>query len=126
MRRRNAILAAMSSAALAATLVAACTSSSSSSVSPPGRPSGSQAGTYVVPAGIHKIKHVIIVMQENRSFDTYFGTFPGADGIAMRNGTPAACVPSPAGGCVRPYHDTADVNGGGPHGEVNAVADVAG
>jgi phospholipase C len=30
--------------------------------------------------GIHKIKHVIIIMQENRSFDSYlyFGTFPGA------------------------------------------------
>src|SRR5947208_9328988 len=28
-----------------------------------------------------KIKHVIIIMQENRSFDEYFGTFPGADGI---------------------------------------------
>ena len=27
--------------------------------------------------GIHKIKHVIIVMQENRSFDSYFGTYPG-------------------------------------------------
>ena len=27
--------------------------------------------------GIHKIKHVIIIMQENRSFDSYFGTFPG-------------------------------------------------
>ena len=25
-------------------------------------------------------------MQENRSFDTYFGTFPGADGIPMANG----------------------------------------
>ena len=24
--------------------------------------------------GIHKIRHVIVVMQENRSFDTYFGT----------------------------------------------------
>ena len=32
-------------------------------------------------AGIHKIKHVVIIMQENRSFDSYFGTFPGADGI---------------------------------------------
>ena len=31
--------------------------------------------------GIHKIKHVIVIMQENRSFDHYFGTFPGADGI---------------------------------------------
>lgn len=25
--------------------------------------------------GIHKIRHVIIIMQENRSFDSYFGTF---------------------------------------------------
>ncbi len=32
-------------------------------------------------AGIHKIKHVVVIMQENRSFDSYFGTFPGADGI---------------------------------------------
>ena len=32
-------------------------------------------------------------MQENRSFDTYFGTFPGADGIPMKNGTPVACFP---------------------------------
>ena len=25
-------------------------------------------------AGIHKIRHVVVVMQENRSFDSYFGT----------------------------------------------------
>ena len=36
--------------------------------------------------GIHKIRHVVIIMQENRSFDSYFGTFPGADGIPARNG----------------------------------------
>ena len=51
-----------------------------------------QAGSGV---GIHKIKHVIIVMQENRSFDSYFGTFPGADGIPMQNGVPTVCVPDP-------------------------------
>ncbi len=28
-----------------------------------------------------KIKHVFVLYQENRSFDIYFGTFPGADGI---------------------------------------------
>jgi len=87
---------------------------------------GGPTGRYVVPAGIHKIKHVIIIMQENRSFDSYFGTYPGADGIPMKNGTPAVCVPNPAGGCTRPYHDRADRNGGGPHGEGNAVADVNG
>jgi phospholipase C len=87
---------------------------------------GGPTGHYLVPSGIHKIKHVIIVMQENRSFDSYFGTFPGADGIPMRSGQPTVCVPNPAGNCTRPYHDIADSNGGGPHGEVNAVADVNG
>ena len=79
-----------------------------------------------VASGIHKIKHVIIIMQENRSFDSYFGTYPGADGIPMRNGVPAVCVPNIKGGCTRPYHDTADGNGGGPHGEPDAVADIDG
>src|SRR5882724_7237808 len=62
--------------------------------------------------GIHKIKHVVMIMQENRSFDSYFGTFPGADGIPMANDTPAVCVPDPkAQTCVVPYHDAADQNG---------------
>jgi len=38
--------------------------------------------------GIHLIRHVIVIMQENRSFDSYFGTYPGADGIPMKNGFP--------------------------------------
>jgi phospholipase C len=66
---------------------------------------GGPTGHYVVPVGIHKIKHVIIIMQENRSFDSYFGTYPGADGIPMRDGKPAVCAPNPGGGCTRPYHD---------------------
>ncbi|MBV8728129.1 MAG: phospholipase, partial [Candidatus Eremiobacteraeota bacterium] len=72
-------------------------------------------------AGIHKIKHVVIIMQENRSFDSYFGTYPGADGIP-----PAACIPAAQGGCVRPYHDPNDRNAGGPHGENDAIADING
>ncbi len=85
--------------------------------------SASQTMTVTVGAqGIHKIKHVVIIMQENRSFDTYFGTFPGADGIPA-----GVCVPDPVnGGCVRPFHDSADVNYGGPHGAVNATADING
>jgi phospholipase C len=73
-----------------------------------------------------KIKHVVVIMQENRSFDSYFGTYPGADGIPMAGGTPAVCVPHPAGGCQRPFHDTANVNGGGPHGQPSVVADIDG
>ncbi|HEX6519194.1 MAG TPA: alkaline phosphatase family protein, partial [Streptosporangiaceae bacterium] len=61
--------------------------------------------------GIHKIKHVIVIMQENRSFDSYFGTYPGADGIPK-----GVCVPDPVHHtCVRPYVDHANSNAGGPH-----------
>jgi phospholipase C len=78
--------------------------------------------------GIHKIKHVVVIMQENRSFDTYFGAYPGADGIATSGGVPVACLPSGVAGqpCVRPYVDHADISGGGPHGAANARADIAG
>jgi phospholipase C len=78
-------------------------------------------------AGLSKIQHIVIIMQENRSFDSYFGTFPGADGIPMSNGVPTVCVPDPkAGQCVAPFHDTADLNQGGPHGAASAAADVDG
>jgi phospholipase C len=74
-----------------------------------------------------KIKHIVVIMQENRSFDSYFGTYPGADGIPMQNGVPTVCVDDPATGqCVKPYHDPSDLNGGGPHGAAAAVADIDG
>jgi phospholipase C len=112
---------------LALVLVASmCSAASASSAPHVERVTGGPAGTYIVPPGIHKIQHVIIIEQENRSFDSYFGTYPGADGIPMKNGKPTVCVPNPAGGCTAPYHDDADVNGGGPHGAANAVADVDG
>jgi len=77
--------------------------------------------------GIHKIRHVVVIMQENRSFDDYFGTFPGADGIPMVNGQPTVCVPDPQnGGCKKPFVDHADVNGGGPHGASAATSDIDG
>lgn len=75
------------------------------------------------PAAAFPIRHVIVIMQENRSFDHYFGTFPGADGIP-----PGRCVPldprMPDQGCVRPFHDPHDVNAGGPHGAGSAQADL--
>ena len=30
--------------------------------------------------GIEKIQHIVFLIKENRTFDQYFGTFPGADG----------------------------------------------
>src|SRR5438045_5663612 len=91
-------------------------------------PAGTQRKPAKAPSGIHKIKHVIVIMQENRSFDHYFGTYRGADGFPRdANGNFAVCDPNPAtGACEKPFHDTSDLNAGGPHGQANAVADLAG
>lgn len=63
-------------------------------------------------------------MQENRSFDSYFGTFPGADGIPMHDGRSVACETPPGGGaCLHLFPDHHDVNGGGPHGYPAFVED---
>ena len=60
-------------------------------------------------------------MQENRSFDSYFGTFPHADGIPRK-----ACVPNGLGKCVRPFHDSRDLDSGGAHGPLAGIRDVDG
>ena len=79
------------------------------------------------PDPITKIEHVVVIMQENRSFDHYFGTFPGADGIPLRNGVPTVCLPDPLHQtCRRPFHDPRDANAGGPHGTGDAYADIDG
>ena len=85
------------------------------------------SGTNLDASGIHKIKHVVILMQENRSYDEYFGTYPGGDGLPIENGQFTSCVPGGTGQpCVRPFHDPSDVNGGGPHSASNATADING
>ncbi|MDQ1460803.1 MAG: hypothetical protein QOI08_2287 [Actinomycetota bacterium] len=76
--------------------------------------------------GIHKIKHVVVIMQENRSFDSYFGTYPGADGIPSSNGRFTVCLPAPKGACERPFHDRSDINSGGAHTHETAIADIDG
>jgi len=78
-------------------------------------------------SGIHKIQHVVVIMQENRSFDSYFGTYPGADGIPRQNGRISVCLPDPSrGGCVRPFHDYNLSNGEGPHNQGDTRADANG
>ena len=87
-------------------------------IAPGGRAVATTAQPRSGPVGIHKIKHVVVIMQENRSFDSYFGTFPGADGIPRAaNGTFTVCNPEPnTGQCLAPYHDRSLINVGGPHG----------
>jgi phospholipase C len=79
------------------------------------------------PQGIHEIRHVVVIMQENRSFDSYFGTYPGADGLPRAHGRFTVCAPDPLrGGCDRPFHDRTDRNFGGPHDHLDATRDIAG
>jgi phospholipase C len=46
------------------------------------------------------IEHFVVLMQENHSFDNYFGTYPGADGIPDGTCMPVGKRSRP---CVRPF-----------------------
>ena len=56
------------------------------------------------PAGVASIEKIVVVLQENHTFDNYFGTYPGSDGTAGK----AICLPESPGSanCVSPYHDS--------------------
>ena len=89
--------AAVVSAALMGLALAAVPAAASPSASPPSaqpRGAGHQAVTPV--------KHFIFLMQGGRTFDNYFGTYPGADGLSA-----GACqlrvTGKPADGCVKPF-----------------------
>ena len=72
------------------------------------------------PKGLEKIDHFVFIMQENRSFDSYFGTYPGADGIPT-----GTALPNPATGVpVHSFHDTSDHNLGGPHNQGASLGDI--
>src|SRR2546422_854343 len=115
--RRHLALALVMMGALGS---AACNTSNTPRSTPSFRPvitvsgpcgSAAEPATIVKPpslshAGIRKIRHVIIIMQENRSFDNYFGTYPGADGLPVKHHRFIGGVPNPStGGCDSSYHD---------------------
>ena len=77
--------------------------------------------------GIKKIQHIVVIMQENRSFDHYFGTYPGANGIKMKDGQFVPCLKVPNQSyCIRPYHDKGPLDAGGAHHVPDAIADING
>ena len=83
--RRRALIAALAAAAA----VCAAPAAAAAAASPP-RPAT-------------PIKHLVLLMQANHSFDNYFGTYPGADGIPKGTCQPIS-LSRPAAGCVRPFH----------------------
>src|SRR5262245_43523231 len=113
----------------ATTAVSGSTQASGTGVTPAGATSPSSPGTQQTQLEMARdhLKHLVFIVQENRSFDHYFGTFPGADGFPMRNGRINVCIPDPiAGHCVRPFHSKSQLQQGGPHDEPASKADVNG
>ena len=100
-------------------------------------PAEAATGATREPRTATPIKRLVVLMQENHSFDNYFGTYPGADGVPT-----GTCMPRdpkrPALGCVKPFwiggrpvvdldhsiqtHE-AQVRGGHMDGFVHAFAD---
>src|SRR5258708_2175789 len=63
------------------------------------------------PDGLDKIKHIIVIYLENRSFDNLYGEFPGANGLANagatstqvdKTGKTYAVLPRPINTSIRP------------------------
>lgn len=96
-------------------VLAVCVAGASATMSPAAAASGGGPQVPDIPAeGTVKadseagtstktpIKHFITVMQENHTFDNYFGTYPGADGLP-----PGVCMlvdsEAPDAGCVEPF-----------------------
>jgi phospholipase C len=64
---------------------------------------GAGSARTAAPAPTTPIRHFVTLMQENHTFDNYFGTYPGVDGIPA-----GTCMPiNPAKGrkpCFKPFH----------------------
>lgn len=58
-------------------------------------------GATVSTTGPDPIKHVIVIVEENHTFDNYFGTYPGANGIA--DATPEPAVGSATRPLIKPF-----------------------
>jgi phospholipase C len=119
-------------AVLAAFAAVACVAQSSTR-STPVSPSASHtappsADAHEGAKGFEKIDHLIFIVQENRSFDHYFGTFPGANGFPTdAQGNIDVCIPNPfLGGCSKPYHTSSINQVGGLHDNPSAIGDIDG
>ena len=49
------------------------------------------------------VHHFVTMLQENHSFDNYFGTYPGADGLPADTCVPEDPAATPPGACVKPF-----------------------
>ncbi len=63
-----------------------------------------------LPAGadlLPQIKHIVVLMMENHSYDSYLGTLAGrGEGFELEDGQPKAANPNAEGKMIRSYHAT--------------------
>ncbi len=95
------------------------------------RPAAHRTTGCVTPE-LCNLDRLIFIIQENRSFDHYFGTYENPNGATVAGiprkpgGGFKPCIPHPVlGKCVRPFKMTNPVNYGGPHAHQHAHIDVA-
>jgi phospholipase C len=113
--RRRLLMGAAGAAAVTAGAVAAAggVSGTSSSAVADASHGGGLGGGSSRRGSLDDVEHVVILMQENRSFDHYYGTMRGVRGY----GDTAALTgvfrqPDPKGGVLLPFHvDTMKVDG---------------
>jgi len=118
-------IAAMAAASVALSLCACGGGGSSAvqSVNPGSHHSPSPSPSPSATPGGSSVKHVVIIEMENRSFDSYFGTYPGVNGIPSNPN----CNPDPQSGqCLLPTHNPNPVNYGGPHDPGSMNTDIDG
>jgi len=85
-------------------------------------PTASTAGPVeIAGAAAAQIKHVFVILQENHTFDNYFGTFPGADGFPANTAVPVDTT-SLDQGLVTPWRLGAPRTPDLDHGTVSALA----
>jgi phospholipase C len=65
------------------------------------------------------IQHLIVIMQENHSFDNYFGKYPGVKDPLTSN----ICIKNSKGGCVKPFQLTSATTADLSHDFPYAYAD---
>jgi len=101
--------AAVFCAATMAVSFSACAGSSIRATPQMATSSSSAAAGSIEALVNQKVKHVFVIVQENHTFDNFFGLYPGTNGQTVENLASATaqaddCVPDPeAGSCQRPF-----------------------
>lgn len=66
-------------------------------------PPGASAAPHLQAGTTTPIQHFIVVMQQNHTFDNYFGTYPGANGVPPGTCMPISLSNPDETGCVAPF-----------------------